>query len=263
VCYSFAISSAKSGGSLSLSSTSNSKERSSSKGKSSKNVCEADYVHPDDFIAYASRGSNIYTWIDDCGERRFNIQDTNPTDVDFHLFQPDGMNYQGTDFTLSFSLEEMRNYLASTAKGRWDHYYVVYEIPAHLDEQTYLEMQEHPLSFHMKDEEIYERLGIYDSYEFLYSLGYTSLPKSSELGLDKITKKADLERYDTLFFGDYAMVNDGDSIHIYTLSGPSVSTHEKIPFRFFPQDPEEYMDEDFMSGYTEIERGFYMKRNAK
>lgn len=32
---------------------------------------------------------------------------------------------------------------------------------------------------------------------------------------------------------------------------------------FFPQDPEEYMDEDFMSGYTEIERGFYMKRNAK
>ncbi|MCR5091542.1 MAG: hypothetical protein K6B51_02440, partial [Bacilli bacterium] len=67
VNYSFAINSAKSGGSLSLSSTSNSKERSSSKGKSSKNVCEADYVHPDDFIAYASRGSNIYTWIDDCG----------------------------------------------------------------------------------------------------------------------------------------------------------------------------------------------------
>ena len=32
---------------------------------------------------------------------------------------------------------------------------------------------------------------------------------------------------------------------------------------FFPQDPEEYMDEDFMSGYTEIERGFYMKRDVK
>ena len=240
VNYSFAINSAKSGESFSLSSISNSKERSSSKGKSSKNVCEADYVHPDDFIAYASRGSNIYTWIDDCGERRFNIQDTNPTDQDFFLAQPNGMKYHGTDFTLSFSLEEMRNYLDSTAKDRPDNYYVMYEIPAHLDEQTYLEMQEHPLSFHAKDEEIYDRLGISDSYEFLYSLGYASFPKSSELGLDKITKKADLEEYDTLFFGGYALLNAGDSIHLYSVSEGSVSTHEILPFRFFPEDPDDY-----------------------
>jgi len=198
-------------------------------------VCVSPSSNERDFLKTIKMGHYIYTWLDECGERRFYTAEGTSGDGSFRLTNPLTVRFRGEEREFSLSTKELHEIIHRHYVPTLD-VFAVFEIPSLVDERAADEFEEHPVSFLSKDRSIYEELGIVESYDFVGGPGYDRLPEDGELSGGKVKSKADLAKYDAIYFDKYAVVNTAAKSHIYTLNGDGVASYESASLRYFDAD---------------------------
>ncbi len=172
-------------------------------------------------------GNYVYCWKDECGTYKcVSFKATLNDDL------PSLSRLTEAQAGLSCSLEDMAG-IYSSKTGSDALVNAVFEIDAHMDEDSYAAFVACPYAHFCQDHEVYTKLGLQETYEYGLDCGYVfeagqkRLPKDNDIG------RAALKEFDALFFCDYAVVTLGAVNHLFTFSGEMLSSHEEIPFVLF------------------------------